>query len=51
MKLADVIGFAAIFGAGYFVGKDLTLDQFSNWDIALIVGLLVMGFYLAVVLS
>lgn len=64
MKLADVAGFAAIFGAGYVVGKDMQaaadgsninpgqgVGPFSYVDLAIVVILLVFGFYLAVVLS
>ena len=51
MKINDIMGFAAIFGAGYFVGKDLSVHDFSTGDIIFIVALLVIGFYFAVVLS
>lgn len=51
MKINDIMGFFAIFGAGYFVGKDLSVHNFSTTDILFIVGLLAFGFYFAVVLS
>lgn len=51
MKTNDIIGFISIFGAGYFVGKDLSVHNFSTTDIMFIVAMLVIGFYFAVVRS
>jgi hypothetical protein len=51
MKMNDILGFGAIFGAGYFVGKDLSVHNFTTGDIIFIVALLAIGFYFAVVLS
>lgn len=59
MKLNDVIGFAAL-GAGFYYWGAKTAswmspqDLFTNgtWvDIALVLALLVVGFYFAVILS
>ena len=60
MKTADLIGFAAILAAGTYTGYnvrscnsiisfDLTALTFT--DYAIIIGLLIVGFYFAVILS
>ena len=61
MKITDFAGFIAILGAGYLVGKDIQvgvdsptvsgLGGFSWTDILLVIGLLALGWYLAVTLS
>jgi hypothetical protein len=51
MKLTDIGGFAAILGAGYLIGRDQANVSWDGADILLIVGLLAVGWYLAVTLS
>lgn len=51
MKGTDIGGFAAILVAGYIIGKDNQVGEFSSMDLFLIVALLALGWYLAVHLS
>lgn len=53
MKIADLIGFAAILYAGYLYGtyNADTSSEFTDEDYMKIGGLLVVGFYFSVVLS
>lgn len=52
MKLADVVGFAAVGGAGLYTGYKWS--QGTSWqllDFLTLAVLLVIGFYFAVVIS
>lgn len=51
MKGTDIGGFSAILVAGFLAGKDSEAGTFSNTDLFIIVGLLALGWYLAVKLS
>jgi hypothetical protein len=53
MKVSDIGGFAAILYAGYLIGERQadTANPWTNKDYIEIGALLLIGFYLAVVLS
>lgn len=48
--LNDTIGFAAVFAAGYYV-RGVNASSLQWYDVAIVLGLLAIGFYFAVLLS
>lgn len=51
LKQTDAVGFIAILVAGFIIGKDWEKNDFTAVDFGMIVGFLILGFYLAVILS
>lgn len=49
LKIPDLVGFVSVFTAGWYTGQNS--DGWQWYDYVVVLGLLVIGFYFAVVLS